>query len=114
MGTGAAEGTAICGMNAVPFSEATMFAIVKEAAAAAALLDTGAVAAAAKASVAASSSGNPIAGVLYVLIGSRSGRAIPLLPLVFLFLRLFMSLSRSFSFLSISPSLRKLRSGVKA
>lgn len=53
----------ICGMNAVPFSDATIFAIVTEAAAAAARLDIGALAAAASANVAASNSGNPIAGV---------------------------------------------------
>lgn len=51
------------GMMAVPFSDATMLAIVTEAAAAAARLDVGALAAAARASVAGSSSGKPIAGV---------------------------------------------------
>jgi hypothetical protein len=46
-----------------PFSDATMFAMVTEAAAAAARRDMGAVAAAAAASVAASGSGNPMEGV---------------------------------------------------
>jgi hypothetical protein len=49
--------------NGCPFSLATIFAIVKEAAAAAALRDVGALTAAAAASVAGSNSGNPIAGV---------------------------------------------------
>lgn len=83
-----------------------MLAIVTDAAAAAALRETGALAAAAKASVAASSSGKPIAGVRYVLIGSLSGRATPRLPLVLRFLLLLMSLSRSFSWRSRSPSLK--------
>lgn len=86
------------------FSDATIFAIVSEAAAAAARLETGAFAAACNASVAASNSGNPIAGVRYVRIGSRSGKGIPLLPRVFLFRRLLSSLSFSFSVRSISPS----------
>lgn len=51
------------GIIDVPFSDATMLAIVSEAAAAAARLDVGALAAAARASVAGSSSGKPIAGV---------------------------------------------------
>jgi hypothetical protein len=62
-GCGAIIVEVICGKNAVPFSDATIFAMVTEAAAAAARLDIGALAAAASASVAASSSGNPIAGV---------------------------------------------------
>ena len=41
-GIDGAEGVEVVGMNAVPFSDATMFAMVSEAAAAAALLDVGA------------------------------------------------------------------------
>lgn len=44
-GIDGAEGVVLVGINAVPFSDATMFAIVTEAAAAAALLDVGADAA---------------------------------------------------------------------
>ena len=52
-----------CGICSVPFSDATMFAMVREAAAAAARLEVGALAATAAARVEGSSSGNPIAGV---------------------------------------------------
>ena len=109
-----AEGVATVGVaigivgviTAVPFSEATMLAIVSEAAAAAALRDVGAAAACASASTAGSTSGKPMAGVRRVLMGSRSGSATPRLPRVALFFRLVISFSRSFSLRSISPSLR--------
>jgi hypothetical protein len=99
-------GSIVCGITVVPFSDATILAIVSEAAAAAARLEVGALTAAVNAKVAASSSGKPIPGVRYVLMGSRSGNARPLLLRMFLFRRLLRSLSRSFSFLSSSPSLR--------
>ena len=109
-----AEGVGIVGvaignvgvMTAVPFSDATILAIVSDAAAAAALRDVGAVAAWANARTAGSTSGKPMAGVRRVLMGSRSGSAIPRLPRVFRFFRLFISFSRSFSLRSISLSLR--------
>ena len=83
-----------------------MFSIFSKAAWAAARLDdVGAFAATAAANAAGSNSGNPIAGVLYVLMGSRSGNATPLLPRIFRFLLFVKSLSLSFSVLSISPSL---------
>jgi hypothetical protein len=69
-------------MTAVPFSDATMLAMVSEAAAAAALRDVGAAAACASARTAGSTSGKPMAGVRRVLMGSRSGSATPRLPRV--------------------------------
>ena len=104
--TGAAGIGFTGGSMVVPFSDATMFAIVKEAAAAAARRDVGAAAAAAIASVEGSISGNPIAGVRCVLIGSLSGSTIPRRPRVLRFRRLFASFSRSLSSRSSSPSLR--------
>ncbi len=90
----------------MPFSDATIFAIVRDAAAAAARLDVGAAAAAASASAAGDTSGNPMAGVRNVLGGSRSGSATPLRPRVVFLFRRASSFSRSFSFFSISLSLR--------
>lgn len=87
------------------FSDVTMLAMVNEAAAAAARFVVGALTAC-SAKVAASNRGKPTAGVRYVLIGSRSGKTTPLLPRVFLFRRLFISLSFSFSVRSTSPSER--------
>ena len=63
------DSSIICGIKAIPFSDATIFAIVNVAAAAA-HFDGGAFA-----SVAASSSGNSITGVRYIRMGSWSGKA---------------------------------------
>lgn len=63
-GIDGAEGVlAICGIIAVPFSDATMFATVTDAAVAAALLDVGAEAAAASARTCGPISESPIADV---------------------------------------------------
>ena len=105
--TGTIGCTGACGMTTVPpFSDATMFAIVSDAAAAAARRDVGAAAAAASASAAGEISGKPIAGVRNVLGGSRSGSATPRRPRVVLRLRRASSRSRSFSFFSSSLSER--------